>query len=231
MGFDKSAVIWDTATGAVKQEFAFHKEPTLDVDWRDDDSFASCSTDRMIYVCKLNQPSYLKCFSGHTDEVNAIKWDPSGQLLASCSDDYTAKVWSMKQDNLIRDLTEHTKEIYTIKWSPTGPGSANPAANLVLASASFDSTIRVWDPETGKSCHVLDKHTDPVYSIAFSSDGQYLASGSFDRCLHIWSVKDGSLIKTYRGNGGIFEVCWNSQGTKVAACFANHIVSVIDVRM
>ena len=30
--------------------------------------------------------------TGHTDEVNAIKWDPSGQLLASCSDDYTAKV-------------------------------------------------------------------------------------------------------------------------------------------
>lgn len=29
---------------------------------------------------------------GHTDEVNAIKWDPSGNLLASCSDDYTAKV-------------------------------------------------------------------------------------------------------------------------------------------
>lgn len=26
------------------------------------------------------------------DEVNAIKWDPSGNLLASCSDDYTAKV-------------------------------------------------------------------------------------------------------------------------------------------
>mmetsp|Transcript_56791 Transcript_56791/g.93973 ORF Transcript_56791/g.93973 Transcript_56791/m.93973 type:complete len:491 (+) Transcript_56791:94-1566(+) len=228
---DKTAVIWETATGAVKQEFAFHKEPTLDVDWRDDDSFASCSTDRMIYVCKLGQSNYLKCFQGHRDEVNAIKWDPSGQLLASCSDDYTAKVWSMKQDNCVQDLREHSKEIYTIKWSPTGPGSNNPAANLVLASASFDSTIRVWDPETGKSCHVLDKHSDPVYSVAFSSDGQYLASGSFDRCLHIWSVKDGSLIKTYRGNGGIFEVCWNSQGTKVAACFANHIVSVIDVRM
>lgn len=227
---DKTAVIWDVASGTVKQEFAFHKEPTLDVDWRDDDSFASCSTDRMIYVCKLNNPNCLKCFQGHRDEVNAIKWDPSGQLLASCSDDYTAKVWSMKQDSWVQDLREHSKEIYTIKWSPTGPGSANPGANLVLASASFDSTIRMWDPETGKSCHVLNKHSDPVYSVAFSSDGQYLASGSFDRCLHIWSVKDGSLIKTYRGNGGIFEVCWNSSGTKVAACFSNHIVSIIDVR-
>ncbi|CAN0548520.1 unnamed protein product, partial [Ectocarpus sp. 8 AP-2014] len=30
--------------------------------------------------------------AGHCDEVNAIKWDPSGTFLASCSDDYTAKV-------------------------------------------------------------------------------------------------------------------------------------------
>lgn len=30
--------------------------------------------------------------AGHTDEVNAIKWDPTGSLLGSCSDDYTAKV-------------------------------------------------------------------------------------------------------------------------------------------
>lgn len=228
---DKTAIIWDAASGEVRQQFAFHKDPTLDVDWRDTDSFASCSTDRMIYVCKLGHTSYLKKFQGHNDEVNAIKWDPSGTLLASCSDDYTAKVWSMKQDQYIHDLREHKKEIYTIKWSPTGTGSSNPGANLVLASASFDSTIRLWDPETGKCCHVLDKHSDPVYSVAFSPDGQYLASGSFDKCLHIWSVKDGALIKTYRGQGGIFEVCWNGAGTKVAACFSDNTVSVMDVRM
>ena len=64
----------------------------------------------------------------------------------------------MKQDTCIHDLQEHKKEIYTIKWSPTGAGSNNPGAPLVLASASFDSTIRLWDPETGKCCHVLDKH-------------------------------------------------------------------------
>lgn len=228
---DKTAIIWDAATGSVKQQFAFHKEPTLDVDWRDETSFASCSTDRMIYVCKLNSPNYLKCFQGHRDEVNAIKWDPSGQILASCSDDYTAKLWSMSSASAVHDLRQHSKEIYTIKWSPTGQGSANPGANLVLASASFDSTVRIWDPVTGQCRHVLSKHKDPVYSVAFSSNGQYLASGSFDRCLHIWSVKDGSLVKTYRGPAGIFEVCWNAEGTKVAACFSNNTVSVMDVRM
>jgi transducin (beta)-like 1 len=72
---------------------------------------------------------------------------------------------------------------------------------------------------------------DPVYSVSFSPSGEYLASGSFDRCLHIWSVRDGSLVRTYRGNGGIFEVCWNKDGDKVAACFSNNTVCVIDVRM
>mmetsp|Transcript_8164 Transcript_8164/g.25501 ORF Transcript_8164/g.25501 Transcript_8164/m.25501 type:complete len:143 (-) Transcript_8164:482-910(-) len=141
------------------------------------------------------------------------------------------QIWTLKGDACVQDLREHQKEIYTIKWSPGGPGSANPNASLVLATGSFDATVRLWDPETGQCSHVLDKHLDPVYSVAFSADGRFLASGSFDRCLHIWSVKDGSLVKTYRGTGGIFEVCWNSDGTKVAACFSSNVVSVLDMRM
>lgn len=52
--------------------------PTLDVDWRNNTSFATCSTDKMIYVCKLGDTQPLKVFEGHRDEVNAIKWDPTG---------------------------------------------------------------------------------------------------------------------------------------------------------
>ena len=32
-------------------------------------------------------------------------------------------------------------------------------------------------------------HSDPVYSVGFSPDGKYIASGSFDRSVHIWDVK------------------------------------------
>ena len=141
--------------------------------------------DRQADLCvQAAQPQLSQVLQGHKDEVNAIKWDPSGQLLASCSDDYTAKLWSMSSSNCMRDLNAHTKEIYTIKWSPTGPGSANPGADLLLASASFDATVRLWDPHGGACKHVLQKHTESVYSVAFSADGQYLASGSFDKCVH-----------------------------------------------
>eukprot|EP00958_Prasinococcus_capsulatus_P014922 scaffold1575_cov352-Prasinococcus_capsulatus_cf.AAC.10 len=92
------------------------------------------------------------------------------------------------------------------------PGSANPNQQLVLASASFDATVRLWEVETGKCVYTLANHSDPVYSVAFSPDGKYMASGSFDRAVNIWSVKDGELLRTINGPGGIFEVCWNKVG-------------------
>lgn len=55
-------------------------------------------------------------------------------------------------------------------------------------SASFDSTVRLWDVERGICIHTLTKHQEPVYSVAFSPDGKHLASGSFDKCVHIWNT-------------------------------------------
>ncbi|CAJ1942923.1 unnamed protein product [Sphenostylis stenocarpa] len=228
---DQTAIVWDVKAEEWKQQFEFHSGPTLDVDWRNNVSFATSSTDNMIYVCKIGENRPIKTFAGHQGEVNCVKWDPTGSLLASCSDDITAKIWSMKQDTYLHDLREHSKEIYTIRWSPTGPGTNNPNHKLVLArlmfggalksvmlfvafgSASFDSTVKLWDVELGKLIYSLDGH---------SPNGEYLVSGSLDRSMHIWSLKEGKIVKTYTGNGGIFEVCWNKEGDKIAACFANN---------
>ncbi|CAH9077892.1 unnamed protein product [Cuscuta epithymum] len=228
---DKTAIVWDMKAGEWKQQFEFHSAPALDVDWRNNTSFATCSTDTMIYFCKIGDNKPVKTFAGHQGEVNAIKWDPSGSLLASCSDDSTAKIWSLKQDACVQDLREHTKEIYTIRWSPSGPGTNNPNQQLMLASASFDSTIKLWDVELGRVIHSLNGHREPVYSVAFSPTGEYLASGSLDKSLIIWSVKEAKIVKTYTGNGGIFEVCWDKEGKRVAACFSNNLVCVLDFRM
>ncbi|CAK8562463.1 unnamed protein product [Lathyrus sativus] len=228
---DKTTIVWDVKAEEWKQQFEFHTGPALDVDWRSNMSFASSSTDNMIYVCKIGETRPVHTFAGHQGEVNCVKWDPTGSLLASCSDDVTAKIWSLKQENYLHDLREHSKEIYTIRWSPTGPGTNNPNKKLVLASASFDSTVKLWDVELGKLIYSLNGHRQPVYSVAFSPNGEYIASGSLDKSLHIWSLKEGKIVRTYAGSGGIFEVCWNKEGDKIAACFANNIVSVLDFRM
>jgi hypothetical protein len=68
-----------------------------------------------------------------------------------------------------------------------------------------------------------------VYAVSFSPNGQYLASGSFDKHMFVWRVEDGRLMHSHRGRGGVFDVSWNSAGTKLAGCLSNAEVVVLDL--
>jgi WD40 repeat protein len=67
--------------------------------------------------------------------------------------------------------------------------------------------IEVWDLEGGTLLHVLEGHTDLVYSVC-AIDEERLASASQDRSLRIWSAKSGECLKVLKGHtGGVTCVC------------------------
>lgn len=230
--YDKTTMVWDVSesTGYVRQTFRDHEAPALDVDWRDNETFASCSTDKTVHICRVGANAPIKIYAGHADEVNAVKWDPSGRYLASCSDDCTAKIWDIESDRSdpLYDLKSHEQEIYTVKWSPTGPGSPNPSKKALLATASFDGSVRLWSILDGSCFRVFNRHRDSVYSVAFSPSGEYLASGSLAGQMYIWNIEEDRHVKSYKGKGDIFEVAWNKEETRVAACFSSNVVAVVD---
>lgn len=115
--YDKCVSVWDVSTGKLQHKFESHSAQVLDVDWKPGgyhghDVFASCSTDRTIAVCALadretdtdpaaTTTTPLQVLVGHADEVNAIRWDPSGGLLASCSDDHQVLIWQLGQSSAL----------------------------------------------------------------------------------------------------------------------------------
>ena len=240
--YDKTIIVWNVsaitanisgdsnARGYIQHQFKDHEAPALDVDWKDDTTFASCSTDRTVHIYNVDIEHPLKVYRGHADEVNAVKWSPSGRHLASCSDDCTAKVWEVDSDRTdpLYDFVNHDQEIYTVKWSPTGPGSPNPHKIPLLATASFDGSIRLWSILDGSCVGYFNQHRDSVYSVAFSPSGEFLASGSLAGQLYIWDISESRYVKSYKGKGDIFEVAWNKEETRVAACFSSNVVAVID---
>jgi WD40 repeat protein len=82
-------------------------------------------------------------------------------------------------------------------------------------SASWDSTLILWDVETGEVIHRLLGHQDIVMGVAFHPDGRLAISGSRDGTLILWDLETGEAIRRYRGHTGFLNsVAFSSDGRR-----------------
>jgi WD40 repeat protein len=61
--------------------------------------------------------------------------------------------------------------------------------------------VRIWDPLTGKELQVLHQ-PDRTTGVAFSPDGMYLLTGSFDGIARLWDVSGGQELRRFAGHSG-----------------------------
>jgi WD40 repeat protein/serine/threonine protein kinase len=73
----------------------------------------------------------------------------------------------------------------------------------ILATASDDSTARVWDLRTARSVAVLRGHTAAVWAIALSADSSLVATGSADKTVRVWDARTGKQLQQFNGHTGI----------------------------
>ena len=117
-------------------------------------------------------------------------------------------------------LRGHTKWIGRIAWSPDG---------RLLATPGADSTVRVWDTDTGQSVRILERHAGTVFGVAWSPDGRLLSSGGLDSTVRVWDVGTGQLVRTLEGHTEIvYGVSWSPDGRLLASCGGDKTVRVWD---
>ncbi len=113
-------------------------------------------------------------------------------------------------------LEGHTDLVWSVAFSPNGK---------ILASASWDETVRLWSVDTSKLLHTLRGHTDVVNGIAFSPDGNTLASGSWDGTIRLWNPRNGKLKRTLTEHrGGVTSVAFSPDGETLASGSADQTI-------
>jgi WD40 repeat protein len=97
----------------------------------------------------------------------------------------------------------------------------------LLASASWDETVKIWHTSTGSLQHSLDDHDGSVYSVAFAHDSKLLASISQDRTVKIWDTSTGSLQQTLEGHGdSVTSVAFSHDSRLLASASADETVKI-----
>ena len=156
----------------------------------------------------------VKTLSDHTSRVNSVAFSPNGRLLASGSDDWTFRLWNVSQEKNIATLETVTNgnrwRARVVTFSPNGQ----------LVAIGGDRFIKLWDIRTRTTITTL-QHEQPVWTLAFSPDGQLLAAGEGSNegtgIVTVWDIPKRQTIVRLEGDPKVMRSVKFSSDNQVLA--------------
>jgi WD40 repeat protein len=125
-------------------------------------------------------------------------------------------------DAVEMELTGHGDSIFSVAW--------NEEAGLI-ASGSFDCTVKIWERVSGELLKTFEGHSKGVTAVAWSPDqtNPQVVSGSMDKTLKIWDVRTGELLNTLEGHsGGIRSVMWDPDRNRIVSGSWDEAIKIWD---
>ncbi|KAF4585524.1 periodic tryptophan protein 2 [Ophiocordyceps camponoti-floridani] len=171
---------WQSESYILKQQGHFDSINAL-VYSPDGRRVVTTADDGKVKVWDTESGFCVVTFNEHSSGVTACEFAKKGNVLFTASLDGSVRAWDLVRYRNFRTFTAPTRLSFS--------SMAVDASGEVVAAGSIDSfDIHIWSVQTGQLLDRLAGHEGPVSSLAFTPNGTYLVSGSWDRTARIWSV-------------------------------------------
>jgi WD40 repeat protein len=157
-----------------------------------------------------------------TESITALAFSPDGRYILYGGADNTVRMLDVETGQEIRQFL-HTHIVTTVAFSPDG--------HFVLSvpEESPDHIVYLWDAVTGEEIRQLTGHTSDIFDAAFSPDGRFIATSSWDTTVRLWDVATGDEVRQYpRHNSWAAHVSFSADG-KYLLSSGTYVVRLSDV--
>ncbi|MBA0587545.1 periodic tryptophan protein 2 [Gossypium raimondii] len=194
---DNKVKVWTVSSGFCFVTFSEHTNAVTALHFMaNNHCLLSASLDGTVRAWDLLRYRNFRTFTAPSHkQFVSLAADQSGEVIcAGTLDSFEIFVWSMRRNLLLEVLSGHEGPVHGLMFSPT---------DAILASSSWDKTVRLWNVFKEKGAVETFRHTHDVLTLTYRPDGKQLACSTLDGQIHFWDPIDGESMRSIEGRRDI----------------------------